>query len=143
MTTDGRDAGETLIELLVAIAILGTSVIAILGGILVVEESSSMHRKQAQAQNGLRSWAEQVSTAPYVNCALASGFSPPSPSLPSGFTPTVAAVRYWNGTSFANSCGSDTGIQKVTLQIVVASGLYPGFTQRLDLVLRKPCVSSC
>jgi Tfp pilus assembly protein PilV len=142
-TSDNNDAGETLVEMLVAIVILGTSVIAILGGILVVVESSSVHRKQAQSQNGLRTWAEQVSAAPYVDCATAGGFSPPSPALPSGLTPTVTAVQYWTGSSFASSCGSDTGIQKVTLQIAAASGLYPGFTLSLDVVVRKPCVSSC
>jgi hypothetical protein len=141
--SDSRDAGETLLELLVAVVILGTTVVAILGGILVIVESSTLHRRLAQSQHGLRSWAEQISAAPYVDCAAAASFGLPSPALPSGFTPTVTAVRYWTGTSFANSCGSDTGIQKVTLQIAVPSGLYPGFAQHLDVVVRKPCVSSC
>src|SRR6266498_4448773 len=104
------EAGETLIELLVAIVILGFSVIATLGGILVIVESATMLRKQAQSQNSLRSWAEQISMGPYSDCATAASFSLPSPSLPSGFTPRVTAVQYWNGSAFANSCASDTGI---------------------------------
>jgi Tfp pilus assembly protein PilV len=137
------EAGETLVELLVAIVILGFAVIATLGGILVIVESSTMHRRQTLSQNGLRAWAEQISGAPYNDCATAASFGLPSPSLPSGFTPQVTAVQYWNGTAFTTSCASDTGIQKVTLRIAVANGLYPGFTQRLDVVVRKPCVSSC
>jgi Tfp pilus assembly protein PilV len=143
MISEDGDTGETLIELLVAIVILGIAVVAILGGIVVVVESSSMHRRQAQAQNGLRVWAEQISAATYSDCATAGSFSLPSPSLPNGFTPTVTAVQYWSGTSFSNSCASDQGIQKVTLRVAVAAGLYPGFTQSLDVVVRKPCVSSC
>jgi len=143
MISEDGDTGETLIELLVAIVILGIAVVAILGGIVVIVESSTLHRKQAQSQNWLRSWAEQISAATYNDCAAAGGFSLPSPSLPSGFTPTVTAVQYWTGTSFSNSCASDQGIQKVTLRVAVANGLYPGFTQSLDVVVRKPCVSSC
>jgi len=143
MISEDGDTGETLIELLVAIVILGIAVVAILGGIVVVVESSSMHRRQAQAQNGLRAWAEQISAATYNDCATAGSFNLPSPSLPSGFSPDVTAVRYWTGTSFSNSCVADNGIQKVTLRVAVANGLYPGFTQSLDVVVRKPCVSSC
>jgi len=143
MISEDGDTGETLIELLVAIVILGIAVVAILGGIVVIVESSTLHRKQAQAQNGLRAWAEQTSAATYNDCATAGSFSLPSPSLPSGFTPQVTAVEYWNGTSFSSSCAGDQGIQKVTLRVVVANSLYPGFTQSLDVVVRKPCVSSC
>jgi len=141
--SEDNDTGETLVELLVAIVILGISVVAILGGLAVVVQSSTLHRKQAQSQNGLRAWAEQIGAATYNDCATVGSFGLPSPALPSGFTAQVTAVQYWTGTSFGNSCVADQGIQKVTLRVTAVNSPYPGFTQTLDVVVRKPCLSSC
>ena len=137
------DAGETLVELLVAVVILGLAFVAILGGILVSVETSTLHRRQAQSQIALRAWAEQIAGGAYSDCATTAGFGAPTATLPSGFTAAVGAVQYWNGTAFVASCAGDTGIQRVTLRMTVAASLYPGFVQTLDVVVRKPCVSSC
>lgn len=137
------DAGETLVELLVAVVIVGIAVVGLLAGLLVTLDASTLHREQALSQNAARAWAEQVSASTYTDCATPASFAPPSPALPSGYTATVTAVQYWTGTSFASSCSGDTGIQRVTLRIAATNSPSPTVTQSLDVVVRKPCVSAC
>lgn len=138
-----RDAGETLTELLVTVVILGIAVAGLTGALLTSGKASTLHRQQALTQNALRAWAEQVGAAAYADCATTSGFGAPSPALPTGLTAAVTGVQYWNGTSFATSCGTDTGVQKVTLRITAANGLSAPLVRSLTVVLRKPCVSTC
>lgn len=131
------DAGETLIESLVTIAILGVAVVALLGAILIGIKTSVVHRKNAQAQAELRSWAEQISSTSYLDCATESHFA--RPALPAGFTPSISDVQHWNGSAFDNAaCGPDRGLQKITLRISVADGISPGFTEDLNVVVRRP-----
>lgn len=138
----GGDAGETLVELLITLVILGVGVVALLGGLFVTVQTSALHRNQVVAQNVLRGWAEQIGAEEYTHCATPDSFSPPT--LPSGFSGTVVAVQYWDGTSFTDSCDpGDTGIQKVSLRITVSKNPFPGITQSVDVVVRKPCESSC
>lgn len=137
------EAGETLTEVLVTIVILGIAVAGISAALLVTNRTSALHRQQALAQGALRAWAEQVAAGSYTACATASTFPPPSPALPAGLTPAVTGVQYWNGTAFAASCGTDTGIQRVTLRITATTGRTTPLTDSVAVVVRKPCVSSC
>ena len=136
------DAGESLVELLVSIAIFGVAVLAILGAITMSASSSSLHEGQVTAQNLLRNWAEQVTSAPYDECATTGQILAASPAPAGG---SVTAVRYWNtaSKSFGSTCSS-SGLQRVTLHVDAPSSLGD-FAQSLDVVLRKPCptVSSC
>lgn len=133
------DTGETLIEALVTIAILGIAVVALLGAVLIGVKTSVLHRKHAQAQGELRSWAERISAGPYVNCANQADFVAFS-STTGGLSGAVTAVRYWDGSAsaFGPSCGTDSGLQRVTLRITVADGIAPGFSQDLNVVVRRP-----
>ena len=147
ITDDARhtDAGETLIELLISIAILGIAVIAILGSIAMSASSSSIHRAQAQSQNVLRNWAEDISNfSPYTACATKTTFASATPALSgakyTGYVPTVNSVKVWNGSAFSpdGTCpaGGDKGVQLVTLQLKLPDFPTP---QTLDVVVRKPC----
>ncbi len=136
------DAGESLVELLESIAIFGVAVLAILGALTMSASSSSLHEGQAEAQNKLRNWAEQISGAAYNECATAAQILSVSPA-PSGGS--VGGVQYWNTATktFGGSCSS-SGLQRITLDFSAPSSLG-NFTQSLDVVVRKPCptVSSC
>jgi type II secretory pathway pseudopilin PulG len=138
-----RDAGETLTELLVTVVILGISTAGIAYGLATTVKAATLNRQQSLAQNALRTWAEQIGAGTYTACAPASGFAAPSPALPTGLTAAVTAVQYWTGTAFAASCGTDTGIQRVTLRITAVNGLSPAITESLAVVVRKPCTSTC
>jgi type II secretory pathway pseudopilin PulG len=135
--------GETLVELLVTVVILGIATSGLSAALLATVNASNLHRQEALARHSLRAWAEQIGVGAYTACAAPSSFAAPSPALPSGLTAAVASVSYWDGTSFASSCGSDTGVQKVTLRITARNGLSPPRNQDVEVVVRKPCVSSC
>jgi type II secretory pathway pseudopilin PulG len=137
------DAGETLTELLVTVVILGIATAGIAFALGTTVKAATLNRQQALAQNALRSWAEQIGAGTYTACAPASGFAAPSPAPPAGLTAAVTAVQYWNGVTFAGTCGTDTGIQRVTLRISAATGSASPLTETVAVVVRKPCTSTC
>jgi Tfp pilus assembly protein PilV len=129
------DAGETLVELLVSIVIMGIAVTAILGAVGMASNSSSTHENLAKAQGLLRNWAESLTYS--TTC-------PPAVnpfSAPSGFTTNSATVAYWNPTSrqFNGACGSSTGMYRVTLSITATGGQGASIPQTLDVTMRRPC----
>jgi type II secretory pathway pseudopilin PulG len=146
----GDDRGETLVELLVALVILGIAVVAIVGGLASSVLISDVHRKQAQAGVIVRDYAEALQAAVtasqlnYAACPAAPGYAPSAAALsatgftvPSGYT-AAASVQYWDGSSTFGSCpaGGDTGLQRVTLTVSSDDGRA---RQALEVVLRKPC----
>src|SRR3954447_1727605 len=89
------DRGETLIELLVAVAILGIAGVAILGGLLVSTQASTIHRNSATGGAYVRSFAEaiqaDVDQNGYKSCANAvnptTGYVAVAvPDLPASYT---------------------------------------------------------
>lgn len=145
------DAGETLIEILVTLMVIGVGVTAILGGFLVAVSSSTLSRSQAHVQAALRSWAESLTATTdgignpyhYVDCAGTGDFPAPT-SMPAGYTAQVTSVAYWNGSDWSSACplGADQGVQRVRITIAAPGSVYSAVTQYLDVVVRRPCASS-
>jgi len=146
-----HDRGESLIELVVAVTIMGIAVVAIVAGLGISVLLSDVHRKQATAGVAVRDYAEAVENAVvaggYVACANADGHDYAAPAgftVPSGYAPSVAAgalgqpLVYWNGSGWQATCpaSGDTGLQQLTLQVASSDGRA---TERLVLVVRKPC----
>jgi type II secretory pathway pseudopilin PulG len=143
---DHADRGETLIELMVAMMIMGTAILALLGGLATAIRVADIHRKQATAGALVRDFAEAVQTevaaspSAYRACAdlaqYGSTFDPPE----DGYDPTVVTVQYWNGTAFTNLCttATDSGVQRLTLR-VTNSSISPTVAETLDIIIRKPC----
>jgi Tfp pilus assembly protein PilE len=145
------ERGETLIELLVAVIILSTAVLALVGGLGLAVMVSDIHRKQATAGAAVRAFAETLErrvAAPsgsnptgYVDCATATSYAGSYPA-PTGYTATVVDVWFWAGTAFAPPAGPctspavDTGVQLVKLKVESSDGRA---SETLDVVLRKPC----
>lgn len=143
----GDDRGETLIELLATIAVMGTAVVAIIGATGTAIHLSAIHRNQAKAGAYLREFAEaieaRVAASPtgYRSCATAGNYSGPSVYAPAdtSYTATATDVRVWDGAGnwLASGAGcTDRGVQRVSLR-VQRSGAIVGET--LDIVIRRPC----
>lgn len=139
------DRGESLTELLVAVAIMGVAVVVLLGALGTSIRISGIHRGQAVAGADVRAFAEAVegainrSPSAYAACA-----APATYTAATAFTPhptyvaTITAVRYWNETTFVTTCttATDTGVQLVSLEVRNGDG---SAVERLHVIVRKPC----
>jgi type II secretory pathway pseudopilin PulG len=141
VAADERERGESLLELIIAVAIMGIAVVAIVSGLATSIIVSDVHRKQATAGEYVRSFAESIETAVAGSPTGYSATCSPSYgsgfSVPSGFNAQVATVTYWTGSAFSATCpATDSGMQKVSLKVSSTDGRA---SEKLDVIIRKPC----
>jgi type II secretory pathway pseudopilin PulG len=132
------DRGDTLLELIVAIAILGVCVVAIGAGITLSIKMSTIHRNQATANAFLHNYAETLqSSYPVCSGSIASDYTG-SLAAPSGFTSPAATVKFWDPTAakfVASGCPtSDPGLRQISLTLTSSDGLV---AESLVFVVRK------
>jgi len=137
------DRGESLLELLVAVAIMGVAVVAVLGGLATAVRMTDIHRKQATAGATVHAYAEAVQgrvvTSGYVPCASSVTYAAPAGfAAPVDYVASVVAgsMRYWSGTAWQGSCATDQGLQQLTLQVTSADGRV---AEQLVITIRRPC----
>lgn len=129
------EEGTTLVELLVAVAILGIAFVAVLGGMMTSVTASDVHRKQADGLALLTRNAELVKAAAYVSCAGPAAYEA-ALSVASGYTVSVTAVAFLDGAGFVATCPApDPGIQRVSLTARTTSGTDSAET--IDVVKRQ------
>lgn len=144
LRVSGRDdRGETLVELMMAIAIIGIAAVAILGGLIVSIKTSTVHRNEATGGAYVRSFAEAIQNHVDANGYTACGAAAATyqgvavPNLPSGFTKTVTNVESWTGSAWG-ACTA-TGIQRIRLSVTSTGDATHRATETLIVVLRRPC----
>ncbi len=126
-----NERGETLLELIVALGILGVAVVAIASGIAVSVVASRSHRDQANAGSYLHNYAEQVA-ASYTGC----GASAPALATQTGFQAPSLSIKYWTGAAFGSAtCTTDPGLQQVTISLTSSDTRV---SQSLIVIVRKP-----
>jgi type II secretory pathway pseudopilin PulG len=126
------DAGETLAELLIAIAILGVAIAVIAGGLGTAIFASNTHRNYATAGTIARNAAETLKDR-QLAWNTSGNYSV---SGSGGYNVTVAA-KCWDGNYPSigwASCptGTDQGLQRLT---VTANG--HGVSESVDVIKRK------
>lgn len=150
------EAGFTLIEVLVSVAILGLGFTVLLGTLGVAFSGSHSFRDQSDAKTVVISAAERVKGVSYVPCALAADYLTTArlvgSEYPSSWGTQAAAqsqisvtnVRYWNGTTFIddrdfclNPANSSRYLQ---LEQVIVTATSPGnrATEYVAVVKRGP-----
>jgi prepilin-type N-terminal cleavage/methylation domain-containing protein len=137
------ERGETLVEMLLAVAIMGIAAVALMAGLTTSVLMSDIHRKQATAGTAVRDYAEAlqnyVADGHYVDsCASPAPYALGSIVDSPGFHHSVVpgSVRYWDGTVWQATCATDKGLQKLTVQAYSEDGRA---SEQLAVVLRKPC----
>jgi prepilin-type N-terminal cleavage/methylation domain-containing protein len=131
------DAGLTLIELLMSVAIMGVAFSVIVTGMFTFVTSANSHRTQANAGLYARQYAEAIANASYASCAASYGALPYTP--PAGYV-AANTVLIWDeySSTFSvapGSCsGADDRMQRVHITLVTTTG----YTVTDDVVKRSP-----
>ena len=132
------DAGETLVEVLITLVLVGIGVSAVLTALMTGIRGSRSTQSTTDARAVLVAAAEQVEAATYVPCAGLTGYnaSLASPAAPrnndgtnvSASSVSVSAISYWSTTaggaqgfsatdcSYENTAGAISRLQRLTLQ---------------------------
>jgi type II secretory pathway pseudopilin PulG len=142
------DAGETLVETLVALVILSLAAVAILAGIQLSTMASDIHRKQSTGGAYARSYAEAIekyvsahSTDNYKPCAAADAYNLADVTgqlnLPSGYEAHHAPAVPLTPTGAPGSCpGPDEGVQQLDLTVKSADERA---VEKVTVILRRSC----
>ena len=138
------ERGETLVELLVTVVIMGSAIVALVAGVATAIASSDTHRQDATAEGVLRAFAERTvdpRDVPYVDCATTASYSttPTGFTAPSGWSLSITGVSYLQADkSYSGACPSpDLGAQQITLR-AVSPHTKNGADQSIVVVKRKP-----
>jgi len=134
------EAGETMAELIVTIAVVGLAVAAIVGALATGISASSTHRQRASADTVARSVAEaikdrKVPLDPNGSYAASIWTGPPPPSIPivdtTGYNVGISALCLKStdvnstaitSANFAACSASTTGLQSITVTVTSTGG---------------------
>lgn len=127
------EAGDTLIELVVTVVLMGLAIVGIIAGIGSAVSLSETHRSQADVSAALTSASEFLKAEPYQNCLnndalntykgdLSTNFASAYPQTEADVsTPTVTAVTNTSGGD-CSTANPDPGMEIVTIQATSLSG---------------------
>lgn len=149
------DRGETLVEVLAAVVILGIAGVAVMAGLTLSVKASDIHRKDTTSGAYVRSFAEAIEdyvATPgadnYKPCAALNAYKVGAVTsrltdLPASYVVTQGAARSVGPTGTDAACTSDTGVQQLTLTVGSPDGRGK---ETLTIVVRRPCdpsVAAC
>lgn len=140
-----KDAGDTLVEAIIAIAIVAIAAGALIGALLTSITSSSSHRSLAVDDSVARSFAESAknqiqrqSSPLFTSCATPASYS--AVAAPTGignYTVQITAVRYWDSASSTFTGATCPTPNKLQLVTVVATS-PTNVKQGISFVVRDP-----
>ena len=127
-----RDSGVSLVELLVAIVLLGVAGVSVLGAMAGAVRGSSTNRSQSATVVWLQSSADYLTKVAFVPCAVgqeaqvgtayaAALASAGAPRSQIGWAQTdlsvVQPVLFWNGSAFTSTCNTSFQLQQISLRV--------------------------
>jgi type II secretory pathway pseudopilin PulG len=137
------ERGETLIELMATVVLMGVSIVAIVGALMGVIQTSSQHRRATRAGNEAVNVVEFIRDQDYTPCVTTSTYALPTP--PPRYSYTISSVRslqsntagtpVWIATPGGCNATNDQGAQQITVK-VTATGTG-AVSRSLTFVKRK------
>jgi hypothetical protein len=130
--------GDTLIEVIIAVLVLGLASTSLMLGFSTSIWGSSDYRSVATVDTVLRSAAEEVTTwlqqqpSTFWGTCPGAVMAPAQFSLPSGYTAQVSTAEYWNGATFSTTCVPNAA------QLNVISVTYKGSVYTISVVVDDP-----
>jgi type II secretory pathway pseudopilin PulG len=125
---DRGEAGESLAEIMVAIAIIGIAVVVIVGSMAAAIALSTRHRQETTAGTVLLSSAEWVKGQPF-DTGCPAKYAPPGGN---GYS-VATSVTYLDDSGTAAACSSTTNLQVVKVTVTAPSGYHTS----VDVVKRN------
>lgn len=126
MKSRRSQTGATLVEVLIALALVGILVLALASGMLTLIKTSTETTKRQQVELALGSFTESLKSGPYTKCAVlvpgsqypnTTAWVPPQSSM----TASLVKIEYWDKSSrsFVAACpaSGDQGTQRLTVQV--------------------------
>jgi prepilin-type N-terminal cleavage/methylation domain-containing protein len=119
------ERGDTLVEVIVSIVVLGIIAAGLLAGMTTTTTSSTISRNQANAEALLTSIGEAVKDPTQFPYACSGSYDVQSvvtqrmvtdPEL-SGWTATITRFLLWNGTTFVPATPCAGQLQQLTVQV--------------------------
>ncbi|MDX6200220.1 MAG: hypothetical protein QOJ79_3371 [Actinomycetota bacterium] len=126
------DRGETLIEILISLVIMGLAMTALLTGLAAASRTAGLHRDEADANTYVVQLAEQLKAVTYDTTCAASPYSLTG-VVPGAWPAPTATVKYWDAAAgtFTGSCldgntalASYRKMQQVTIKVTAPSGIF-------------------
>lgn len=121
-------AGDSLIEIIFAIVIIGAITSALLAAIVTNENGTGSHRNLVTADHVLRNYAENVKQTVRASCTAAGVAWTPTYTPPTGYTVNSIPA----GT---RTCPALTSVQPVDLSVTLPNGTI---TKSLSIAVRTP-----
>jgi type II secretory pathway pseudopilin PulG len=119
------DAGETFVEVLIALVISGLAIAAFVTGLAASSRAAGLHRSESDAPTFLVKGAEQVKAADYATTCTQNAYaSAVTGAVPTSWSLTVA-ISYWDPTAgtFGSACLDGTISQATVGAVSTVSGL--------------------
>lgn len=116
------EAGMTLIEVIGAMFVAFTTLVAIAAAVLAIFYSARANRQTVRAGIEATNVAERISSAMYVPCASMSTYGAALVTV-DGYVPTITKVEYLvdknaaTPTFHTGSCTNDQGVQRITVRV--------------------------
>lgn len=135
MTSHSRNDGFSLVEVIMAVFLLGAAAVGTLNTLVVAMRSSEAHRQHSAAQAWLQNASDAINAVPRMPCTygeaslrsfyLGVARAVPAPNDWSASQISIErAVAFWNGTDYGTTCFEEIGLhlQKITLTVTSPDG---------------------
>ncbi len=145
---DRTERGDTMVEILLSLIVLGLTSVALLIGFSTTISASAEHRQLASANLAINDYSQQVTAGIEADSALftcpGTPYTPASMMTELGITstapysPQITSIQYWNPTteSFGSTCVANSS-ELITVSVTSGSK-----SQTLSFVVDSPTAGS-